>query len=131
MAAVNGNGSVLVRLRAEPVSGKYCYSVGYGRQRRRRALRGMEVAEGGAQSQAGRMLLAAFTRLSCGRPVSAALLLLWDTVGLLAMNNHSKTHIMIFIIVLKSYNIAQHGVDDVITVRRLALHCVCRLTTGT
>jgi hypothetical protein len=29
---------------------------------------------------------------------------LWDTVGLLAVNNHSKTHTMLFIIVLKSYS---------------------------
>lgn len=74
---------MLVRLRAEPVSGKSCYSIGYGRQRRHRGLRGVELAEGGAESQVGRMLLAAFPRLSCGFPVCAALLLLWDTVGLL------------------------------------------------
>jgi len=30
---------------------------------------------------------------------------LWDTAGLLAVNNHSNTHITLFIIVLKSYSV--------------------------
>jgi hypothetical protein len=60
----------------------------------------VELAEGSAESQKGRMLLTAFPRLSCGCPVRAALLLQWDTVGLLAVNNYSKD-IILFIIVLK------------------------------
>lgn len=81
------------------------YSIGYGRQRRRRGLRGVELAESGAESQAGRMLLAAFPRLGCGCPLRTALLFLWDNVGLLGVNNHSKTQIMLFVTVLNSYGI--------------------------
>jgi hypothetical protein len=54
------------------------------------------------------MLLTAFHRLSCGCPDRAAFLLLFDTVGLLAVNSYNKTHVMLFIIILKSQSMVLH-----------------------
>ena len=65
----------------------------------------MELSESGAVFQDGRMLLVAFTRLVCGCPVRAALLLLWDTVGLLAVNNHSKTHVIYYRLKVVQYGV--------------------------
>jgi hypothetical protein len=47
---------VLVRLLAELFSGRFCDRAGYCQQRRRN----VELAEGGAESRAGRMLLVAW-----------------------------------------------------------------------